>query len=219
MGPEETNIFLVDDNLLFREGLTSLINNEPDMCVVGEASTVHDAVQKIAVLKPDLVFTELKLPDGGANELFLEIRELSPNTMAAVLTLQEADELIMEALLIGARGYLLKNQGFSNLSASIRAMRRGEFALSRKMVGLILSKVIQVYSGTYENGKKLDDLTPREMEILACLSYGESNRKIANKLSISENTVRVHVYHILKKLNMRTRREVAKYARYIANNR
>lgn len=205
-------VLVVDDHILFREGLVSLLRNQPDFDVLGEAGTVREAISQAALLKPDLILLDFTLPDGNGLEATEAILALDPNVKIVFLTVHESDDRLFSAVRAGARGYLLKNLSVSNLLASLRALERGEAAISRVMMGRILEEFSRDGRGG-DNHFLPVELTTREMEILQQLSTNASNREIAGRLYISENTVKNHVHNILEKLKLSNRREAVDYAR------
>jgi DNA-binding NarL/FixJ family response regulator len=209
----KVKILIVDDHNLFREGLVSLLSDFPDMFVVGEAGTVRGAVDKTVELNPDLVLLDISLPDGSGIDALRDILAHRPETKVVMLTIYEADDLLLSAIRNGAVGYLLKNIPISKLVKALRSLANGEVAISRRMTTRIVEEFSRI-GKTHDFGNhNADMLTMREMEILQILSTGATNQNIADHLVLSENTVKVHVHNILEKLNLRNRREAALYAR------
>jgi len=224
------NILIVDSNILFREGLSNLLRQEPGIIVVGESGTVADAIEKVKTLSPDLVLVDADLPDledtGGPGSVAAQhngskephkknglhmLRILNPQMQVVLISNTASDDLLLYAVRNGARGYLPKNHSMPKFMASIRALERGEAVIPRSMVGKLLDEFSRITSPTEQDG--LSVLTRREMDVLYELGRNRSNRQIAVHLNIAENTVKVHVHNILEKLNMRNRRQVARYAR------
>ena len=206
-------LLLIDDHILFREGLKSLFGSQPGFQVVGEASTGEEAIAKIFSLRPDLVLIEIGLKDGSGLETISNILSRRPETKVVVLTLLELDETMIASIRAGATGYLLKSTPVAKLAATLRAVMQGEAALSRKMTGRILK---EFSNQGLNNGKvrsDLDCLTNREVEVLRFIGIGATNREIAENLFITEYTVKNHVHNILDKLELKNRREAARIAR------
>lgn len=207
-------ILLVDDHVLFREGLVSLLNSQPDLSVVGQAGTVAEAVVMARSLKPDLILMDFGLPDGTGLDATQVILTHVPETRIVFLTVHEEDDRLFAAIRSGAKGYLLKNVPVTRLLAFLRGVERGEAAITAMMAGRILEEFSRIgpprQSGPTESG----ELTSRELEVLRELATGASNREIAAHLIIAENTVRNHVRSILTKLNLRNRREATHFARH-----
>jgi len=209
----KVKILIVDDHNLFREGLVSMLSRYPDITIVGEAGTVRDAIAKTLELSPDLVLLDISLPDGSGIDALREILNHRLDTKIVMLTIHEADDLLISAIRNGAVGYLLKNIPISKLVKTLQGLANGEAALSRKMTNRIVEEFSRI-GKTHENGNhSASILTTRELEILQLLGTEATKQHIAEHLVISENTVKVHVHNILEKLNLRNRREAAQYAR------
>lgn len=204
-------ILIVDDHILFREGLASLISGQPDISVVGEASSVQEAIGMAAELEPDLILMDYTMPDGSGVDAAKAILRTQPTTNILFLTVHEDDELLFEAVRSGAKGYLLKNVPVSQLLKYIRGVERGEAALTPSMTGKILDEFARLSDSSRRGGSELEALSPREMEVLEQLSIGASNNEIASRLVISENTVKNHIHNILTKLNLQNRVQASKY--------
>lgn len=209
-----TSVLLVDDHVLFREGLVSLLNGQPDYRVIGEAGSVAEAVKQALLLKPDLILMDFSLPDGTGLEATREILNHLPNTSIVFLTMHESDDRLYSAIRSGAKGYLLKNLSVGKLMVTLRGFEKGEAPISRQMTGRLIDAFNQsnIGSGALREPSPIEALTTREQEIFHYLASGASNREIANHLVISENTVRNHVHNVLDKLNLRNRREVIRLA-------
>lgn len=208
-------ILIADDHVLFREGLASLLNNQPGHTVVGEADSAHEALEKTIELEPDLVLLEILLQDGYGIEVIKKILKHRPETKIIVLTNNDSNDLFFLAIRNGAMGYLLKRIPLSKLLRSINAIEKGEAALSREMTSQLVSEFQRIGTTSDSNlgNAKLDTLTPRELEVLHLLSVNASNQDIANYLTIAENTVKVHVRNILEKLNFQNRHQAGRFAR------
>ena len=205
-------VFIVDDHVLFREGLASLLESQVDFHVVGEAGSAKSAIAKIPNQDPDLVLLDITLPDGDGLEVLHAILQNKPGTRVVMLTIHESDDVLFAALRAGARGYLLKGTPIKNLLASLRAIDRGEPALTRSMTGRLVEEFSRI-SALDEGSQDLSPLTPRELEVLAELGKDASNSEIAERLVITENTVKVHIHNILKKLNLQNRGEAGRFFR------
>lgn len=206
-------ILIVDDHILFREGLTGLLRSQPDMEVIGECGTMNDAICQALKMKPDVVLMDFSLPDGTGLEATNAILAELPLTQIIFLTVHDNDERMISAMRAGAKGYLLKNLSVSKLLASLRALERGEAAISRIMMARVLEEFAQSKSSSNGTASPLVELTSREIEVLQELADGITNQEIANRLFISENTVKNHIHNILEKLNLHNRREAIEFAR------
>lgn len=203
-------IIVVDDHNLFREGLVAIIRSEGDIEIVGQAGTVREAVEMVRSMDPDIVLMDFTLPDGTGVDATREILQERPQCKIVFLTMSEEDENLFAAIRGGARGYLLKNMQPKKLVAAIKSVHQGESALSRSMT----MRVMEELARTKSPGHKGDPtLTRRELEVLRELAAGFSNSEIANRLVVSENTVKYHVHSILGKLGLSDRREAADYAK------
>lgn len=181
-------IFSVDDHPLLREGIAALVNNQPDMVVAGEAATGAEALQLFRKLQPDVTLLDLRLPDTNGIDILIAIRTEFPEARIIMLTTFEGDVEIHRALQAGARGYLLKNMPPSELLEVIRQVHAGK----KRIPPAIASQLAEHMSD--------ETLTDREVEVLRAVAGGNKNRDIANKLFISEETVKVHIKHIMEKL-------------------
>jgi DNA-binding NarL/FixJ family response regulator len=203
-------IIVVDDHILFREGLAAIIRSEPDIEIVGQAGTVQEAVEQVRAVKPDMVLMDFTLPDGTGADATRAILMEQPNCKIVFLTMSEEDENLFAAIRSGAKGYLLKNMHSSKLVSSLRSVQKGESALSRSMTLRLMEELARSRELPRTGAPTL---TRRELEVLRELAAGFSNQEIAGRLFISENTVKYHVHSILEKLNLGDRRDVATYAR------
>jgi DNA-binding NarL/FixJ family response regulator len=181
-------IFSVDDHPLLREGIAALVNSQPDMIVVGEAATGAEALPLFKQLQPDVTLLDLRLPDTSGIDILIAIRTEFPDARIIMLTTFEGDVEIHRALQAGARGYLLKNMPPSELLDVIRQVHAGK----KRIPPAIASQLAEHMSD--------EGLTEREVEVLREVAGGNKNRDIANKLFISEETVKVHIKHIMEKL-------------------
>lgn len=211
--PIPMRILIVDNHILFREGLASLLGSQPDFEVVGEAGSVSEAIEKALDLKPDLVLFDLALPDGSGLDLLNTIYPKFPQVRFVLLTMQESSDLLFAAIRAGATGYLLKSTPITKILAALRAIERGEAAIPRAMTSHILDEFRRLDPNHLTNLDSLSTLTTREIEVLEHLGMGASNQEIAANLVITENTVKVHIHNILNKLDLRNRREAGRFAR------
>jgi DNA-binding NarL/FixJ family response regulator len=206
-------LLLVDDHVLFREGVAGLIRAQADLEVVGEAGSVAEAIAMAHTLPLDLILMDFSLPDGTGLDATLAILAERPQTKIVFLTFHEDDERLFAAIRAGAKGYLLKNVSTSKLLAYLRGVQSGEAALTPEMTGRILDEFARLGTHSRMATEVPAGLTDRELEVLRELATRASNREIADRLFISENTVKNHVRSILSKLNLQNRREAARFAR------
>lgn len=205
-------IIIVDDHVLFREGLAAIVRSEPDIEVIGQAGTVQEAIEVVLDLKPDLVLMDFGLPDGNGAQATRAILNEYPACKIIFLTMSEEDESLFAAIRSGAKGYLLKNMRPAKLVSTLRSVQKGESALSRSMTLRLMEELARTKE-PQRSGESNPTLTRRELEVLRELAAGGSNQEIAKRLFISENTVKYHVHSILEKLNLSDRRDAAIYAR------
>jgi DNA-binding NarL/FixJ family response regulator len=206
-------ILLVDDHILFREGLVSLIDAQPDMKVVGGASCVQEAVELHRTLKPNLVLMDFGLPDGTGLDATKTILAESPDTTIVFLTVADDDERLFAAIRAGAMGYLFKNVRAAELLKTLRGVVHGEAGVSRASARRVLEEFSRLPPPPQIDPFENTELTPRELELVRELARGATNNEIAQRFVISENTVRNHVHNVLAKLRLHSRRDVADYAR------
>jgi two-component system nitrate/nitrite response regulator NarL len=205
-------ILIVDDQALFREGLTSLLASQPDMKVVGEASDGTEALEKVQELAPDVILMDLRMPRMDGLEATRRLKPLRPEARVIMLTVSDLTQELFEAMRDGAAGYLLKNMNARRLFEEIRGVMRNEVALSPYLASRILKEFGQ--QRDYEavsRGMQLG-LTERETEVLGHVVKGLSNKEIGGKLCITESTVKRHLHSILDKLHMENRVQAAAYA-------
>ncbi len=204
-------IIIVDSNILFREGLCNLLKQEIGILVVGEASSIKEAMDRLKDTQADLALVDADLPDMDEFQGIRQLRVQRPGMQIVLLSAHDTDARLIRAVQNGARGYLPKNNSLTKFMASIRAIERGEVVVPRAMVGQLLDEVFRIHLPPEQDG--MGTLTPRELDVLMELGRGRSNRQIAENLRIAENTVKVHVHNILEKLNLRNRRQAARFAR------
>lgn len=207
-----TNILVVDDHALFREGLASVFNKQADFNVVGEAGTVEEAIRLTQEKYPDLVLMDVGLPDGDGIEAMERIREIRKDAKIVFLTVHESEQVAFAALRRGAKGYLTKDIETQKLLAALRAIERGELAISRELSSHYIEETTQWFGRRGGSRASENTLTAREIEILSEVGGGLDNQAIAKRLNISPNTVKVHVYNISQKLDLNSRDELVKYA-------
>jgi len=206
-------LVIVDDHTLFREGLASIIQLEPDIEVSGLAGTVQEAVEVVRQLKPDMVLMDYSLPDGTGAEATRLVLDEHPDCKVIFLTMSDTDENLFAAIRSGAKGYLVKNMSPSKLVTTIRSVQQGESALSRSMTLRLMEELSRTKEPERLGDSSLAKLTRRETDVLRELATGLTNKEIAKRLYISENTVKYHVHSILEKLNLSDRRAAAKFAK------
>lgn len=207
---ERTKILLIDDHGLCRRGLAELLEHRAGMNVIGGAASPEEAEAILDRETPDLIIMDLRMPPMDGLTLLRRLRDKGYTTPVVILTMSDSQEDLASALRAEVRGYLLKDMDPDDVLDSIRRAARGELIVAPAMA-LKLAQLLQ--SGQKENPKdKQVRLTEREKEILSHLAAGKSNKAIARSLNISHDTVKLHVRHILAKLNMTSRVEAAVFA-------
>jgi DNA-binding NarL/FixJ family response regulator len=208
-----TRVLLADDHVLFREGLAGIISSQPDMEVIGEADDGLEAIVKARQLKPDLILMDIQMPDCDGLEATRVIKKELPETIIVVLTVRDDEEKLFEAIKSGAQGYLLKSIRGKEMLAMLRGALRGDAAISPHLAGRMLEEFRRMSYQVPAEADELEDLTPREQEVLGLVALGKADKQIAVDLSISVNTVKSHLRNILAKLQVSSRREAARLAK------
>ena len=210
------NVLIVDDHTLFRSGIRKMLEEEPDMCVVGEAATGRDALEQARRLVPDVILMDIKLPDPSGSGQALDGIEATrilhremPHMGIIFCTVFEDDEFVFAGLQAGGRGYIVKDDDPETMLRAVRAVAHGESLLGPT----IAQKVMRQFSAL--PGKQdplVDELTPREVEVLKLIADGLSNKDIAEALVLSEKTVKNHINNIFSKLHVYDRSQAMLFA-------
>lgn len=205
---DKIQLVIADDHTLFREGLASIIGGNEDFEVVGQAGTMQEAVQLARDLLPDIILLDIYMPGGGLDAARI-IADECPVTRIVILTSSEEDDHLIRALKIGARAYILKGVAARELFRILRAVSAGESYVPPMLAASLLLEMREAQSQQKQAAGPLDELTPREREILEGLAAGLSNKEIGEKLFLSEKTVKHYMTNILQKLQVRNRVEAA----------
>jgi len=212
----KVRILLADDHELFRDGLASLINAQPDLEVVGQAGDGLEALTLARDLKPDLILMDISMPVCNGLEATRLIRTTLKDSaiQILILTVHEEDEKLFEAIKSGANGYLLKNTDAARFLQGVRAVLAKEAVLPPQMAVHLLTEFARLANRPTPalGAEEQADLTPREMEVLELIATQASDKEIAGQLSISIHTVKTHVRNILSKLHAANRRQAARRA-------
>jgi two-component system, NarL family, response regulator LiaR len=200
---EQIRVVLVDDHVVVRVGLRAFLDTQPDLEIVGEASSGEQGVELVKSTLPDVVLMDLLMPGIDGVEATRQVKAASPHTQVIVLTSYAEDERIFPAIKAGALSYLLKDVGPDALVTAIRAAHRGEATLHPTVAARLMSEL------TGGRHSPLDTLTEREKDVLTCIARGMSNAEIAEHLIIGERTVKTHVSNILSKLHLQDRTQAA----------
>lgn len=203
-------VLLVDDHEVVRVGVRALIDRQPGMEVVGEAGTVREAVNQAAALAPDVVVLDIRLPGGSGLDACHQIKAARPETRIVILTSFPDDEVLFDAIACGADGYVLKEIGSEELIRALERIGRGESLLDPAVTAQVFAKMREVRR--QERAHAFADLSEQEMEIMARIAEGDTNREIGEALHLSEKTVRNYVSVILGKLGLNSRAQAAAYA-------
>ena len=203
-------ILIADDHQLFRQGLKSLMKTRDDLVeVIGEAETGEEAVRMAGLLHPDVVLMDIYMPQMDGLQAAKEIRTRYPEIAIVMLTSSERDGHLYEAVKIGVAGYLLKNLDAADLFELLSGVTKGEPAMTRAVAGKFLKTVA---NRMVDEAKGEQALSERELFVLRLVASGASNQQIADKLSISVNTVKTHLKNILEKLQLENRTQAATFA-------
>ncbi len=204
-----TRIMIVDDHEVVRMGLKAALEPESDLEVVAEAGSAEAALRQAQASRPQVVLMDVRMPGADGIQACRTIREALPETRVIMLTSFSEEEAVFSAIMAGASGYLLKNVGRAELLRGIRTVASGGSLLDPSVTSAVLARLKNLAS---REDPQLATLSEREREVLALVAEGRTNREIADKLVISENTARNHVSRILEKLDMTRRSEAAAFA-------
>ena len=203
-------VLIADDQELFREGLHTLLSVQPDLQVVGEARNGEEALRLAAILKPDVILMDLRMPLLGGVAATRRLKNTQPESKVIVLTTFDDDEDLFEGLRAGAVGYLLKDVSSEKLVEAIQAVARGESFLQSSVASKVIAEFARLSPHPSSEAQGLvEPLSERELDILRLLSQGASNKEIADRLVITVGTVKNHVTNILAKLGVRDRMQAA----------
>ena len=208
---EPLRVLIVDDHDLFRTGLRNLLE-EQGVVIVGEAATGAEAVRIVREIAPDVVVMDLNMPGMGGVDATRHITSIAPLTRVVMLTISEDDSDVMDAILAGACGYLLKDSSIQDLMAGIRAASRGESLISPNIAAKVLQRVRATSTQPEIANTIRAELSDREIEVLKLIANGKDNAVIAGELHISPKTVKNHISNILMKLQIENRIQAAVYA-------
>lgn len=205
--PGEIRVFLLDDHEMIRRGIADLLEHEVGISVVGEAGTAAEALARIPAARPDVAILDARLPDGSGIEVCREIRATLPQVRCLILTSYDDDDALFAAVMAGAAGYLLKEIRGTSLVDGIRQVAVGNSLLDPAVTGRLMARL----RDGVPHDERLESLTARERDVLRLISDGLTNRQIADRLFLSEKTIKNYVSGLLAKLGMQRRTQAAVY--------
>ncbi|MFK4869361.1 response regulator [Streptomyces sp. CSMPJR101] len=208
-------VFLLDDHEVVRRGLTDLLDAEPDISVVGDADTVEHALVRGPALRPHVAVLDVRLPDGDGITVCRELRSQMPELACLMLTSFDDEEALLDAIMAGASGYVLKQIRGSDLVSAVRTVASGQSMLDPATTARLMSSLRADPVETPSVPPELEGLSPRERDILALIGDGLTNREIGKKLYLSEKTVKNHISRLLAKLGVQRRVRAAVLASHL----
>ncbi|MEU9997526.1 response regulator transcription factor [Streptomyces sp. NPDC050848] len=204
-----TRVFLVDDHEVVRRGLRDLINDEPDMEVVGEAATAAQALARGPALRPDVAVLDVRLPDGDGISVCRELRSRMPDLACLMLTSFDDEDALLDAIMAGAAGYVLKQIKGSDLVSAVRTVATGQSMLDPATTARLMHSLRDPEAAKPPEDERLAVLSERERSVLDLIGEGLTNRQIAKRLYLSEKTVKNHISRLLGKLGVERRVQAA----------
>jgi DNA-binding NarL/FixJ family response regulator len=214
-----TQVLIVDDDDLMRAGLVELLTSDSEIEITGEAATGREAVEQARRLTPDVVLMDVRMPDLDGIGATRELAAAAPDARVLILTTFEQDDYVFGALRAGASGFLLKRTRPEDLIAAVHTIAAGDSLLSPSVTRRVIHRMAQQPTPNLADQDTLDELTPREREVLELIARGLSNREIAAALVVEESTIKTHVKRILMKLNLRDRVQAVIFAYETGVNR
>ncbi|UKY47934.1 response regulator [Streptomyces inhibens] len=202
-------VFLLDDHEVVRRGVQDLLDAEPDIEVVGDAGTAEHALARGPALRPDVAVLDVRLPDGDGVSVCRELRSRMPGLGCLMLTSFDDDDALLDAIMAGAAGYVLKEIKGADLVAAVRSVASGRSMLDPATTARLMSTLRGEYSDEEPEADALSSLSPREREILGLIGEGMTNRQIGKRLYLSEKTVKNHISRLLAKLGVERRVQAA----------
>ncbi|MDX2760255.1 response regulator transcription factor [Streptomyces sp. ME08-AFT2] len=208
-GPDNPiRVFLLDDHEVVRRGVHDLLNDEPDITVIGEAANVEQALVRVPALRPQVAVLDVRLPDGDGVTVCRELRSQMPELACLMLTSFDDEEALLDSIMAGASGYVLKQIQGSDLVSAVRTVAAGQSLLDPSATTRLMARLRQDQQ-TEEEPDALPGLTTREREILALIGEGLTNRQIGQRLYLAEKTVKNHISRLLAKLGVERRIQAA----------
>jgi DNA-binding NarL/FixJ family response regulator len=205
-------VLICDDHALFRRGLMMVLEDEDDIEVIAEAANGAEAIELARALAPDVVLMDVRMPKVDGIAATRSILEAIPNANVIMLTVSDEEDDLFEAMKAGAAGYLLKEISIDEVGKSVRGVHQGQRLVTPSLATKLISEFAGISGRAPSRGVDAPQLTPRELEVLRHVADGATNRDVASRLGISENTVKNHVRNILEKLRLHSRMEAVLYA-------
>jgi DNA-binding NarL/FixJ family response regulator len=203
-------VFLVDDHPIVRQGLTLLINQEPDLAVCGEAEEMHSALQAIPAMKPDIIIVDISLHGPDGLELLKHVRMKVPSLPVLILSMHDESVYAERALRAGANGYIMKQEATEKVLVALRRILSGEIYVSDRIANSMLRHYVR--GANPSEHSSIAELTDRELEVFRLIGAGHGTREIADELHLSVKTVESYQAHIKEKLSLRSVRELVQHA-------
>lgn len=208
-------VFLVDDHEVVRRGLVDLLGADPELDVVGEAGSVAEAMARVPAARPDVAVLDVRLPDGNGIELCRDLLSRMPDLRCLILTSYTSDEAMLDAILAGASGYVVKDIKGMELARAVKDVGAGRSLLDNRAAAALMAKL----RGAAEKQDPLSGLTDQEQTLLGLLSEGLTNKQIADRMFLAEKTVKNYVSRLLAKLGMERRTQAAVFATELKRSR
>ncbi|KBI34480.1 hypoxia response regulator transcription factor DosR/DevR [Mycobacterium tuberculosis] len=208
-------VFLVDDHEVVRRGLVDLLGADPELDVVGEAGSVAEAMARVPAARPDVAVLDVRLPDGNGIELCRDLLSRMPDLRCLILTSYTSDEAMLDAILAGASGYVVKDIKGMELARAVKDVGAGRSLLDNRAAAALMAKL----RGAAEKQDPLSGLTDQERTLLSLLSEGLTNKQIADRMFLAEKTVKNYVSRLLAKLGMERRTQAAVFATELKRSR
>lgn len=208
-------VFLVDDHEVVRRGLVDLLGADPELDVVGEAGSVAEAIARVPAARPDVAVLDVRLPDGNGIELCRDLLSRMPDLRCLILTSYTSDEAMLDAILAGASGYVVKDIKGMELARAVKDVGAGRSLLDNRAAAALMAKL----RGAAEKQDPLSGLTDQERTLLGLLSEGLTNKQIADRMFLAEKTVKNYVSRLLAKLGMERRTQAAVFATELKRSR
>ena len=209
---ERIKVILVDDHQIVRDGIKSLITDDPNINIITEASSASELRDKLETYRPDVILMDINLPDSTGIELTKELKELKPEIKVLILSMHMGEDFIVNAIEAGAKGYLPKTTSKKELITAINTISKGEDYFNESISNILIKSYVKRAQTPKKEDEKIIDLTRREKEIITLFALGMSNKEIADKLFISIRTVESHKNNIMNKLELKSTVDLVKFA-------